>query len=55
MLDTFIMNKAAQTSTTLLAALEAAGDIAYFWDIESDRLDLLGDLESIFGPNGAGE
>lgn len=36
-----------ELSHQLSAAIEAAGDVAYFWELESDRLDWSGELTGI--------
>lgn len=43
------MTRADKSSGDILGALRAAGDIAYIWDIASDRMEMHGDLEALFG------
>ena len=43
------MTRPAIPSGDLLGALRAAGDIAYIWDVASDRLAMHGDLDALFG------
>ncbi len=43
------MTQVAKLSGDLLGALRAAGDIAYIWDIASDRMEMHGDLDALFG------
>ena len=44
-------DRPAAAGPLLSVALAAAGDLAYIWDLEDDRIDWVGDVGGIFGRN----
>jgi diguanylate cyclase (GGDEF)-like protein len=49
-----MVSKNNEAPTHLMAALSAAGDLAYVWDMGSDAIDWLGSADAVFGTSGAG-
>lgn len=49
--DQAAADQSVASGPLLTVALAAAGDLAYIWDLEDDRIDWVGDVGGIFGRN----